>query len=259
MKHILAPRSTLVIVVLGRMATAVGSASAHVPGRCEVPASQRTAENGCYVSATVSLSDLPTDPLFRHLRTYPRPAARPRPLRGHGPLSSRRSERCGSTQSPRSSGGLRGGEHVITLGPLELRQGRRYTAHYVEAVFPPGMKTTVHRHPGPEASYVIEGAECVETPNGKVVLRAGQGAVVGDGVPMRFTTEAQGYVGQSHSFFTRRRSIGLHQQRTGRRRDYAASRRETLELLTNKVGETRRYRGEVVSRNVWNIRTAFLR
>src|SRR5213594_1469746 len=127
MKHILAPRSTLVIVVLGRMATAVGSASAHVPGRCEVPASQRTAENGCYVSATVSLSDLPTDPLFRHLRTYPRPAARPRPLRGHGPLSSRRSERCGSTQSPRSSGGLRGGEHVITLGPLELRQGRRYT------------------------------------------------------------------------------------------------------------------------------------
>jgi quercetin dioxygenase-like cupin family protein len=78
-----------------------------------------------------------------------------------------------------------GGEHVTTLGPLQVRTGRRYTAHYVEAVFPPGMKTFVHRHPGPEVSYVISGAECVETPNGRIVSRAGEGAVVADGVPMQ--------------------------------------------------------------------------
>lgn len=39
--------------------------------------------------------------------------------------------------------------------------------------------------PGPEASYVIEGTECVETPDGTFVSRAGQGAVVGEGVPMQ--------------------------------------------------------------------------
>lgn len=33
----------------------VGSAAAQVPGRCEMPASQRANENGCCVSATATL------------------------------------------------------------------------------------------------------------------------------------------------------------------------------------------------------------
>jgi mannose-6-phosphate isomerase-like protein (cupin superfamily) len=191
MKHTLASLSTLVIVVLCGVAAGVGSASAQVPGRCEVPASQRTAENGCYVSATMVLGELPTGPLFWHLSTYPtRDAAEA----AAGPRATV-VEAFGkvwlyviAAEQWRPSGG----EHVIRLGPLELRQGWRYTAHYVEAVFPPGMKTTVHRHPGPEASYVIEGAECVETPDGKISSRAGEGAVVGEGVPMQLHNPGPG-------------------------------------------------------------------
>ena len=59
-----------------------------------------------------------------------------------------------------------------------------YKAHYVEAVFPPGMKTAVHFHHGAEASFVVSGIECVETPYGKIVNRAGQGAVVAQHTPM---------------------------------------------------------------------------
>jgi quercetin dioxygenase-like cupin family protein len=181
----------LAFVVVALVVIAIESASAQVPGRCETPASQRAAENGCYVSTTVVLGELPPGPLFWHLVTYPdRGAAEA----ASGPRATI-VEAFGKVwlyaiaeQGWRSPSG----EHVIALGPLELYQGRRYTAHYVEAVFPPGMKTTVHRHPGPEASYVIEGQECVETPKGVVVSRAGQGAVVGQGVPMQLHNPGPG-------------------------------------------------------------------
>jgi quercetin dioxygenase-like cupin family protein len=177
----------LVIFVLA--ATAVGSAQ--VPGRCEIPVSQRVDESGCYVSATVALGELPRGPLFWHLLTYPDRAT----AEAESGPSAAIVEAFGKVwlyaiaeQRWRPPSG----EHVMTLGPLHVHQGRRYTAHYVEAVFPPGMKTTVHRHPGPEASYVIEGMECVETPSGKVMSRAGQGAVIAEGVPMELQNPGPG-------------------------------------------------------------------
>ena len=158
--------------------------SAQVPGRCEVLARERTSEHGCYVSATVDLGELPAAPLYWHLYTYENRSA------------------AEATAGPRMTVveafgkvwlyaiaeptlRLAGGERVAMLGPLTVHPGHRYAAHYVEAVFPPGMKTSVHRHPGPEASWVITGVECVETPNGRIVSRAGEGAVVAEGVPMQ--------------------------------------------------------------------------
>jgi quercetin dioxygenase-like cupin family protein len=79
------------------------------------------------------------------------------------------------------------GERVAVLGPLQTHPGKLYSAHYVEAVFPPGMKTAVHFHHGSEASYVVAGSECVETPDGKIVNRAGQGAVVPEHTPMQLS------------------------------------------------------------------------
>lgn len=54
----------------------------------------------------------------------------------------------------------------------------------MEAVFAPGMKPAIHRHSGPEAWYVLGGAQCLETPNGITVARAGEGAIVPQGPPM---------------------------------------------------------------------------
>ena len=185
MKHCVRTSALVAVLVLG-FATlgVVGSASAQVPGRCEIPVSQRTGEIGCYVSARVVLDELPARPLFWHLYTYPSRAAaelvtgsRVTVVEALGKVWLYAIAEKGWRPS--------GGEHAITLGPLDVRTGRRYTAHYVEAVFPAGMKTTVHRHAGSEASYVIAGRECVETPDGKIVSRAGEGAVVGEGIPMQ--------------------------------------------------------------------------
>jgi quercetin dioxygenase-like cupin family protein len=181
----------LVLAFFALAVTAVESASAQVPGRCEVPASQRASENGCYVSATVALGEPSPGALFWHLVTYPTRGVA-ESVAGPGTTVVEAFGRVWLYAIAEQHWRPQGGTHVVALGPLELHQGRRYTAHYVEAVFPPGMKTTVHRHPGPEASYVIEGLECVETPSGKVLSRAGQGAVVGEGVPMQLHNPGPG-------------------------------------------------------------------
>jgi hypothetical protein len=58
----------------------------------------------------------------------------------------------------------------------------------MEGVFQPGMQSQVHRHPGVEAWYTLEGSMCLETPEGKLVQRAGDpGVTVKGGLPMILT------------------------------------------------------------------------
>jgi quercetin dioxygenase-like cupin family protein len=73
------------------------------------------------------------------------------------------------------------GMHRVTIGPLELPAGRPVTIRFIESVFPPGMQTRVHAHPGVEAFYVIEGEQCMETPAERIRIPAGQSFVVPGG------------------------------------------------------------------------------
>jgi quercetin dioxygenase-like cupin family protein len=52
------------------------------------------------------------------------------------------------------------------IGPLVVQTDAEYTARYLETVIPAGMQKEGggHRHPGPEAWYVLEGGQCLETP-----------------------------------------------------------------------------------------------
>jgi hypothetical protein len=65
-----------------------------------------------------------------------------------------------------------------TLGPLELLVG--------EAVGFNGI-TRAHVHPGPEAWYLVSGAQCVETPAGVTMLSAKHSMYEPTGTPMRLT------------------------------------------------------------------------
>ena len=52
----------------------------------------------------------------------------------------------------------------------------------------PGMKSSIHRHSGPEAWYTIQGETCLDTPNGTQVGRAGgPPVIVPGGPPMELT------------------------------------------------------------------------
>ena len=82
------------------------------------------------------------------------------------------------------------GERVAVIGPLPVTRAQQYMARYMEATFPPNqsIKTTVHRHSGPEAWYVVTGAQCLRTPEDITVLRAGEGGIVPPGPPMVLTS-----------------------------------------------------------------------
>ena len=174
------------VALCGASIVSIPNASGQVPGRCEIPVTQRTSENGCYVSATVRLGELPSGPLFWHLYTYPSRSAA-EAIAGPRLTIVEAFGKIWLFAIAEEGWRPASGERAAVLGPLHTGAGKPYTAHYVEAVFPPGMKTAVHFHHGSEASYVVAGSECVETPEGKLVNTIGQGAVVAPNTPMQLS------------------------------------------------------------------------
>ena len=66
-------------------------------------------------------------------------------------------------------------------------EGRVYAAHYIEGVIPPGARTPAHRHAGPKAWYILEGTNCLQTPEDVRTASAGQSLIVPEGPPMVLT------------------------------------------------------------------------
>ena len=155
-------------------------------GWCETPVADRQAEPGCYTTAITALGVLPRGQLYWHLDTFPDRAtadanrgARSTVVDGHG----KHWLFTIAEQAWRPSVG----ERVAIIGPLVIDQGVNYTAHYLETVIPPGFqdgKGTGHRHPGPEAWFLVSGGQCLETPNGVMIGQAGQSMLAPEGWPM---------------------------------------------------------------------------
>ena len=158
-------------------------AGTRIPGGCDVPASRRTAETGCYLVATMALGTLPSTPVYWHLYRYPTRADAEAAKAMTGTVVDSLGHIWVYTIAGKDWRPI-AGERVAVLGPLPVSPGRQYTARYMEAVFAPGMQTSVHRHSGVEAWYVLAGAQCLETPDRIIVARAGEGAVVPEGPPM---------------------------------------------------------------------------
>lgn len=156
-----------------------------VLGGCEAPASQHEGDPGCYLTVADSLGPLPDGPLFWHLYTYPtaRDAEAARGPRGTI-ANSFGKVWLYTIASP--DWRPPAGERVAVIGPLDVARGTPYTARYMEAVFPPGMFVARlgHRHSGPEAWYVLTGAQCLETPDKLIQARAGEGSLVPQGPAM---------------------------------------------------------------------------
>ncbi len=78
-----------------------------------------------------------------------------------------------------------GGRLVARVGPLTLLSSAPHTASFMEATFTPGMSSRIHTHPGPEAWVVLEGEQCLETPEGVIRGSAGDSMMVRGGIPMQ--------------------------------------------------------------------------
>jgi len=154
-----------------------------VPGGCSDPAEGRNDRVGCYLTTTQALGELPDGPLFWHIYTFPdRPAAE-----GQRTDRSTVVEAFGRTwlyAIEPETWQPRHGERMAVTGPLDVKRGAHYVARYMEATFPPGLKTGSHTHSGPEAWYVLTGSQCLQTPDRTIIARAGEAALVPEGPPM---------------------------------------------------------------------------
>ena len=157
---------------------------------CEPVAARAGRTLGCFITAREELGALPRDSaLFWHITSYP----------------SLEAAAAAATKAPRSTavaslgltwlftianGSWRppGGRRIARIGPLPLVDAKTFAAVYMEGVFEPGMHSVVHRHPGAEAWYTLQGAQCLETPEGRLEQRAGgRGVMVRGGLPMQLT------------------------------------------------------------------------
>ena len=168
-------------------ATVTSVVRAQVPGGCNTPVSERTSEVGCYLTATEVLGTLPQGALFWHLYVYPTRAAAETAKGPRGTVVES-FEKVWLYTIAESEWRASSGERIATIGPLPTSAGKQYTARYMEAVFTPGMSARVHRHSGPEAWYLVSGAQCLETPEGIKIARTGEGAVVPEGPPMALSS-----------------------------------------------------------------------
>jgi quercetin dioxygenase-like cupin family protein len=186
-------KATLISTAVSLVLISPGSLLAQTEGTC-VPVSERAGrEFGCFITAREELGALPAQPpLYWHLDTFPTTAAA-RAAKGPRGTVVESLGRIWLFTIAEAEYRPAGGTRVTRIGPLPLARAEQFAAVYMEGVFQPGMSTQIHRHPGMEAWYTLEGSMCVETPGGRIDQRAGEpGILVPDGVPMELTGTGSG-------------------------------------------------------------------
>ena len=66
-----------------------------------------------------------------------------------------------------------GGNKAVEIGPVPRITASSYLLRINSGIAPPGAKTKVHTHPGPEAFYVLSGELTQKTPEGVIIIKAG--------------------------------------------------------------------------------------
>lgn len=175
----------LCCALLSTMSAAVARLHAQTDGTC-IPVAERAGRAfGCFITAREELGRLPASPtLYWHLDSYPTRAAAESARAARSTVVESLGKIWLFTIAP-TGWRPKSGKRVARIGPLPLIDADSLAAVYMEGVFQPGMQSVVHRHPGAEAWFTLEGSMCVETKEGKLSQRAGDpGVVVRGGLPM---------------------------------------------------------------------------
>ena len=165
----------------------VGQSQPQAFGVCK-PVSERTQELGCWILGEQQVGKLEQPQAFWQIDTY---STRPEAEAAKGAHSAV-FEAIGKvwllTVERKGWQPAKAGQRVAEIGPIPVVPGKEYSALFMEGSFSPGMNSMVHTHSGPEAWYVVQGEQCLETPSGKMVGRAGgPPVIVPAGPPMMLT------------------------------------------------------------------------
>ena len=145
---------------------------------------------GCQLLVRSTVAAFPDGPLFWHLRSFETLAEAERARASQDVIAAAGGQAWLFSFGAESH--QRAGRLVGRVGPLPLTRTGPFQIQLWYVVMPPGTSTGSHLHPGPEAWYVLEGEQCLDTPNGPIRARAGQGAVVAENIPMRLFNPGTG-------------------------------------------------------------------
>lgn len=150
----------------------------------DVPAGEKRPDFGCFNVGALRGLTFDSREVFWHLRSFPSVAAANAARSANG-IVVEEDGRVWLSEFTARDKPPRGGESVAVIGPMILPAAKSYNAVLSYAVMRPGDSSRVHTHAGPEAWYVVEGEQCLETPAGTLKLKAGEGAAVEGDVPMK--------------------------------------------------------------------------
>lgn len=181
-----------ILLMLLSLPAAIGTAQAQGFGICR-PVVERKSEIGCWILTEHPVGRISRPDVYWHLDSYADSAEARRALSGEGAPGAHSVVVQSLGKSWLMTIDVAGwrprhpGVHAADIGPLRVTPGKEYSATFMEAVMTPGMTSSVHRHSGPEAWWTTAGETCLETPNAKLVGRAGNSTIVPEGPPMFLT------------------------------------------------------------------------
>jgi hypothetical protein len=172
----------------GSAAPAPQAAQAAEPPRgCGTPVSERKTETGCYMTAETKLGVLPSGLLFWYLDAYPSRAAAEAARGPRGTVTESFGKHWLFTIAEESWRAASGEKvAIIATTPGRDRQALHGSLYGcgVPAWITARRRRTRSSSSGPGSLVRPDGAQCLETPNGLVMVSAGGTAMVPEGWPM---------------------------------------------------------------------------
>lgn len=187
---------TAVLSLIALQMTTISGANAQAPAAAhdhlteiacvDIPPGAKRPDFGCFNVGAVTSLHFSQPSVWWHLRAFPTRQAAESAKSATG-LVVEEAGRVWLSEFGAQNAAARGGTAVAVVGPLQLPAANAYTAVLSYAVMRPGDKSRVHTHPGPEGWYVIDGEQCLETPDGPSSARAGGRMTVRPNIPMELS------------------------------------------------------------------------
>lgn len=189
-------RTILIILALCAIAPATGQ---RPPLKCTENSPERRGEEGCTVLANRPLLVPLPKTVYWHIDRFDSLEAAERAAGPNGVAAEAHGSFWLMTVEAKTED-HHGGHHVNWIGPLVLPAADSYSMRVQSSLLMPGATTPAHTHPGPEVIYVIDGEQCMETPETGLHLSAGQSHVIPEGAIHRATVNGS----------SARRALGLN-------------------------------------------------
>jgi quercetin dioxygenase-like cupin family protein len=161
--------------------------NAGVPHTCvAVPPGATRPEFGCFRIGVIKNLKFSSPTVFWHLQTFSTLAAATEAKSPTG-IVVEEDGRVWLSEFGARDFVLHGGRNIAVIGPLSVVAGKSYDAEIAYSVMAAADRSRVHSHSGPEAWYVLAGAQCLETPAGTIRGHTAETMSAAPNVPMELS------------------------------------------------------------------------